>query len=151
MRTLKKHRQTRYFFCFAICVASTVGIAHANNIFTLFIFYELLMLATYPLVIHEETPEAMKAGRKYLAYVLTGGVVILLGMAWTYHLAGTLTFADHGFLSGHGSPEVLRVLFMIFIIGFGVKAAIIPLHAWLPTAMVAPTPVSAPSFMLRRS
>ena len=143
MRTLKEHRQTRYFFCFAICVAATVGIAHANNLFTLFIFYELLTLATYPLVIHEETPKAMKAGRKYLAYTLTGDVVILLGMAWTYYLAGTLTFADHGFLSGHGSPEVLRVLFTIFIIGFGVKAAIMPLHAWLPSAMVAPTPVSA--------
>ncbi|ATZ61836.2 MAG: monovalent cation/H+ antiporter subunit D family protein [Methanosarcinales archaeon Met12] len=143
MRALEEHRQTRYFFFFGICVASTVGIAHANNLFTLFIFYELLTLATYPLVIHKETPEAMKAGRKYLAYTLTGGVVILLGMVWTYYLAGTLTFADHGFLSGHGSPEVLRVLFMIFIIGFGVKAAIMPLHAWLPTAMVAPTPVSA--------
>ena len=143
MRALEEHRQTRYFFYFAICVASTVGIAHANNLFTLFIFYELLTLATYPLVIHEETPAAMRAGRKYLAYTLTGGVVILLGMAWTYYLAGTLTFADHGFLSGHGSPEVLRTLFMIFIIGFGVKAAIMPLHAWLPSAMVAPTPVSA--------
>ncbi len=143
MRALEEHRQTRYFFFFGICVASTVGIAHANNLFTLFIFYELLTLATYPLVIHKETPEAMKAGRKYLAYTLTGGVVILLGMVWTYYLAGTLTFADHGFLSGHGSPEVLRVLFMIFIIGFGVKAAIMPLHAWLPTAMIAPTPVSA--------
>lgn len=143
MRTLKEQKQTRYFFCFALCVASTVGIAHAGNLFTLFIFYELLTLATYPLVIHKETPDAMKAGRKYLAFTLTGGVIILLGMVWTYSLAGTLTFADQGFLAGYGTPEELRLLFLLFIIGFGVKAAIMPLHGWLPSAMVAPTPVSA--------
>jgi len=143
MRTLKEEKQTRYFFCFALCVASAVGIAHADNLFTLYIFYELLTLATYPLVIHEETPEAMSAGRKYLTFTLTGGVIILLGMVWTHYLAGTLSFADQGFLAGYGTPEELRLLFLIFIIGFGVKAAIMPLHAWLPAAMIAPTPVSA--------
>lgn len=143
MRNLHEHNQTRYFFAFAVCVAATVGIAYAGNLFTLFIFYEMLSIGAYPLVIHHETDEAMRSGRKYLIYVLFGGVMVLGTMTMTYVLAGTLTFAQTGILAGTASPNLLRILFLTFIMGFGVKAAIMPLHSWLPNAMVAPTPVSA--------
>lgn len=144
MRNLHEHNQTRYFFAFAVCVAATVGIAYAGNLFTLFIFYELLSIGAYPLVIHHETDEAMRSGRKYLLYVLFGGVMVLGSMAMTYVLAGTLTLSQTGILSTEmASPNFLRLLFLTFILGFGVKAAIMPLHSWLPSAMVAPTPVSA--------
>lgn len=143
MRLLHEHAQTRYYTFFAICITTTVGIAFADNLLTLFIFYELLTLATYPLVIHEETPEALAAGRKYLIYLVTAGVFILFGMVITYSLTGTLQFSSSGILAGSAGPDVLRALFIIFIIGFGTKAAIMPLHGWLPSAMVAPTPVSA--------
>jgi multicomponent Na+:H+ antiporter subunit D len=144
MRNLHEHNQTRYFFAFAVCVAATVGIAYAGNLFTLFIFYEMLSIGAYPLVIHHETDEAMRSGRKYLLYVLFGGVMVLGSMAMTYVLAGTLTLSQTGILSTQmASPNFLRLLFMTFIMGFGVKAAIMPFHSWLPAAMVAPTPVSA--------
>ena len=143
MRGLREHAQTRYFFCFALCLSSAIGIAFAANLLTLFIFYEIMTIATYPLVIHKETPEAMRAGRKYLIYLLTGGILILLGMVITYSLTGTLSFADNGILAGSGSTQVLRALFAIFIVGFGMKAALMPLHGWLPSAMIAPTPVSS--------
>jgi multicomponent Na+:H+ antiporter subunit D len=141
-----EHAKVRFFGFFAICVSSTVGIAFAGNLFTLFIFYELLTIATYPLVIHEETPEAMKAGRKYLIYTLTGGTIILLCIAFTFYLSGTLTLSKTGVFSKEviaQNSQILILLFAAFIIGFGVKSAIMPLHGWLPTAMVAPTPVSA--------
>lgn len=143
MRNLQEHNQTRYFFAFAVCVAATVGIAYAGNLFTFFIFYELLSIGAYPLVIHHETDEAMRSGRKYLLYVLFGGVMILGSMAMTYVLAGTLTLSQTGILAGTASPNFLRLLFLTFIMGFAVKAAIMPFHSWLPAAMVAPTPVSA--------
>ena len=139
----KEHHKVRFFGFFAICVSTTVGIAYASNLFTLFIFYELLTIATYPLVIHEETPEAMKAGRKYLIYTLTGGAFILFAIAMTFYLSGTLTLAKPGILSIKYGTKALSLLFACYIIGFGVKAAIMPLHSWLPSAMVAPTPVTA--------
>ncbi|GBE17513.1 Na(+)/H(+) antiporter subunit A [archaeon BMS3Abin16] len=143
MRNLEEHNQTRYFFAFAVCVAATVGIAYSGNLFTLFIFYELLSIGAYPLVIHHESDEAMRAGRKYLLYVLFGGVMVLGAMTMTYVLAGTLSFGHNGILAGTASPAFLRLLFLTFVLGFGVKSAIMPLHSWLPSAMVAPTPVSA--------
>lgn len=143
MRSLKEHAQTRYFFCFAIALSATMGIAFAGNLLTLFIFYEILTVSTYPLVAHKETAEAIKAGRKYLAYTLTGGAILLFSIAFTYHLTGRLDFVGGGFLEGHGSKNVLALLFITFILGFGIKAAIMPLHEWLPTAMIAPIPVSA--------
>ncbi|MFC1524858.1 monovalent cation/H+ antiporter subunit D family protein [Planctomycetota bacterium] len=143
MRTSTSPQQTRYFFCFAMALAATIGIAFAANLFTLFIFYEMLTIATYPLVAHKETPEAIKAGRKYLIYTLTAASLIMLGMGLTYWLTGTLDFKSGGFLSGELSKGILYFLFAAFIIGFGTKAAIMPLHEWLPSAMVAPTPVSA--------
>jgi multicomponent Na+:H+ antiporter subunit D len=144
MRNLHEHNQTRYFFSFAVCVAATVGIAYSGNLFTFFIFYEMLSIGAYPLVIHHETDEAMRSGRKYLLYVLFGGVMVLGSMTMTYVLAGTLTLGQNGILStALASPNFLRLLFLTFIMGFGVKSAIMPFHSWLPSAMVAPTPVSA--------
>jgi multicomponent Na+:H+ antiporter subunit D len=143
MRGLNEHAQTRYFFCFAIALSATMGIAFSANLLTLFVFYEILTMATYPLVAHKETPEAIKGGRKYLTYTLTAGVVILLSMAIIYRLTGTLDFKPGGFMAGNASDDMLRFLFTALVMSFGVKAAIMPLHEWLPTAMVAPTPVSA--------
>jgi len=143
MRGLKEHAQTRYFFCFTLALSATIGVAFAANLLTLFLFYEILTLSTYPLVAHKETLGALAAGRKYLAYLLTAAVFILFAIAYTYQLTGSLDFVAGGFLSGKGSPEVLRLLFIAFILGFGTKAAFLPIHEWLPTAMIAPTPVSA--------
>jgi multicomponent Na+:H+ antiporter subunit D len=138
-----EHSKVRFFGFFALCVSTTVGIAFAENLLTLFLFYESLTIVTYPLVIHEETPEAFKAGRKYLTYTLIGGAFVLIGTVLTYQTAGTLTLSKPGILSLANGTQVLTVLFVTLIAGFGVKAAIMPLHGWLPSAMVAPTPVSA--------
>ncbi len=144
MRSLNEHAQTRYFFCFAVCLSATMGIAFSANLITFFIFYEILTVATYPLVMHMETKEAYLGSRKYLVYTLVAGVVLLLALAIIYSMTGTLDFTPGGFLAGHGiNTGLLIFLFVLLIMGCGVKAGIMPLHEWLPTAMVAPTPVSA--------
>jgi multicomponent Na+:H+ antiporter subunit D len=143
MRGLNEHAQTRFFFCFAIALFATLGIAFSANLLTLFIFYETLTMATYPLVSHKETPEAIKGGRKYLTYTLTAGVVILFALATMYYFTGTLDFKPGGFIAGHVSEDMVKFLFIALVLGFGVKAGMMPFHEWLPTAMVAPTPVSA--------
>jgi len=145
MRALEEKNQTRYFFAFAMSLSATatMGIAFAGDLLTFFIFYEWLVIATYPLVAHRETKEAMLGGRKYLVYSLSAGALFLLAIAWTYQATGTLAFQPGGFLNSITDPKTLTVLFVLFIYGCGVKAALFPVHAWLPTAMVAPTPVSA--------
>ncbi|WP_405242197.1 complex I subunit 5 family protein [Lentisalinibacter salinarum] len=137
------HR-SRFFGYFSLCVTATVGLAMAGNLLTFLVFYEALTLTTYPLVVHRETEVARRAGRIYLAYTLLGGVLLLTGTVWLYALTGTLEFVDRGFVAGLGiDPGVLRAVFAVLILGVGVKAALVPLHAWLPRAMVAPAPVSA--------
>jgi multicomponent Na+:H+ antiporter subunit D len=143
-RAERERRQTRYFAAFAACLFATIGLALAGNLLTFYVFYELLTVAGYPLVIHRETPEAVRAGRVYLAYTLGGGVALLAAVAWTSALAGRADFVAGGFLGGTAaSTTVLWSVFVLFVVGCGVKAAVLPLHTWLPLAMVAPTPVSA--------
>ena len=143
MRAGSYAHQTGYFAWFAVCLSATIGIAFAANLVTFFIFYEILTLATYPLVIHFRTEEAVRAGRQYLAYTLIAGQCLLLAIAAVHVIAPGEGFQPGGFLAGRASAPVLTVLFVLFIIGVGVKAGIMPLHGWLPAAMVAPTPVSA--------
>jgi len=143
MRALKEHAQTRFYFCFALAILGAVGVALSGNLVTMYIFYEILTVSTYPLVAHEQSSEALFAGRKYLAYLLTGGCFLLGAVALTYSIAGTTDFRPGGILTGTmASRSMFIILFILFIIGF-MKAAYMPFHSWLPTAMVAPTPVSA--------
>lgn len=138
------HR-SRFFGFFSLCVTATVGVAMAGNLFTFFFFYELLTLTTYPLVVHRGTPSALRAGNVYLMYTLTGGAVLLIGVVWLYGLLGRVEFAPGGSVSvlGPAYAGQLRFIFFLLIAGIGVKAALVPLHGWLPHAMVAPAPVSA--------
>ena len=155
MRSLKEHAQTRYFVCFALALSATIGVAFSANLFTLFLFYEALTLVTYPLVGHKETAEAKAGARKYVIYLLGAAKVgLMAAIILTYHVAGTLEFRNDGFHSESTSPIVVPVeqimaqpmlllmIFTLFLFGFA-KNALMPLHSWLPAAMVAPTPVSA--------
>ncbi len=145
MRGLQEHAQARYYACFALVIGATMGVALSSNLFSLFLFYEILTVATYPLVVHKESEEAFAAGRKYLVYTLSGGVAILAGMMLLQGLAGpaALTFTAGGNATLVGiAPDLARVGFLLLFAGFGVKATIMPLHGWLPSAMIAPTPVS---------
>ncbi|MDI6778719.1 MAG: monovalent cation/H+ antiporter subunit D family protein [Bacteroidota bacterium] len=144
MRGLEEHKQTRYFASFAVALSATMGIAFASNLVTFVLFYEILTISTYPLVIHKETPEAISAGRKYLAFTLSAGVILIIVIGWIYTITGSVDFQAGGMLKNVSLDSyTLIALFIMFIIGTGVKAAIMPLHSWLPAAMVAPTPVSA--------
>ena len=135
--------RVRFFGFFALCVSTTVGIAFAENLLTFFLFYETLTLCTYPLVVHAETPQALRAGRIYLTYTLIGGGFALIGSVMTLNATGSLTLGQTGILSADLGTFTLVTIFVTLVVGFGVKAAIMPLHGWLPIAMVAPTPVSA--------
>jgi NADH-quinone oxidoreductase subunit L/multicomponent Na+:H+ antiporter subunit D len=143
MRGLSEDSQTRYFASFAASVSTAIGVAFAGNLVTLFIFYELLTVATYPLVAHDETAEARAAGRKYLAYTFIGGVAVLSGTVLVFWMAGTTSFTPGGIEAlADADPAFARLAFALLAGGFGVKAALMPMHSWLPDAMVAPTPVS---------
>ncbi|MGB0722637.1 MAG: complex I subunit 5 family protein [Gammaproteobacteria bacterium] len=138
------HR-SRFFGFFSLCVSATVGLALAGNLVTFIIFYELLTLATYPLVAHRGTPDALNGARIYLRYTLFGGALLLIGGVWLHHLVGAAPFVEGGILDRlpEDSHGTLKVIFVLLIAGLGVKAALVPLHGWLPRAMVAPAPVSA--------
>ena len=141
----KGPHRSRFFGFFSICVGATVGIAMAGNLFTFLLFYELLTLATYPLVVHRGTADALKAGRIYLIYTLSGGLALLLGTLWLSVLAGGTDFVPRGIVADltEDHSGTLQIIFVLLIAGVGVKAALVPLHAWLPISMVAPAPVSA--------
>jgi multicomponent Na+:H+ antiporter subunit D len=144
MRHLNEHAQTRFFACFATSLAAAVGGAFAANLFTLVIFYEVLSLVTYPLVYHHEDEEGWTGSRKYLVYLMGASKSVLLAaLALTYQIAGSLDFVPEGLLAGADTPPLLlTAIYFCYLFGFA-KAAVMPMHAWLPAAMVAPTPVSA--------
>lgn len=143
MRSHHEIHQTRFYAFFAIAIGATMGIALAQNLFTLFLFYELLTISTYPLVTHAGTPEARRGGRVYLGVLMgTSMGFLLLAVIWTWQLTGTTGFKAGGILAGQASPLVIGILYGLFVFGIG-KAALMPFHRWLPAAMVAPTPVSA--------
>jgi len=143
MRGHHEKHQTRFYAFFAIAIASTIGAAFAANLVTLFVFYEALTLSTFPLVTHAGTDEARRAGRTYLGVLIGSSIgLLLLAIAWTWNLTGSVTFTPGGILAGHATDGTVLVLYALFLFGIG-KAALMPLHRWLPAAMVAPTPVSA--------
>ena len=143
MRGHHETDQTRFYACFAVAIASAIGVAFAANLLTLFVFYEALTLSTYPLVTHSGTPEARRAGRVYLGILLGTSIGFqLFAILWTWMLAGTTDFRAGGILAGHAGPAATGLLLALFVFGIG-KAAVMPFHRWLPAAMVAPTPVSA--------
>ncbi|MCB1501962.1 MAG: monovalent cation/H+ antiporter subunit D family protein [Bauldia sp.] len=143
MRAEQAHRQTLFYVCFALALAATMGIALAGNLFTLFLFYELLTFTTWPLVTHRATREARDAGRLYLLMLFGASTMLLLpAIAWTGLAAGTLDFTPGGILAGNVGGIGLGILLALYVFGTA-KAAVMPVHFWLPAAMVAPTPVSA--------
>lgn len=143
MRGNHEHAQTRFYTCFAIAIAAALGMAFSANLLTLFIFYEVLTLSTYPLVTHNEDEEARMGGRTYLGILLATSIGLLLpGILWVYAVTGTLDFQPGGILAGHIEGPIVGFMLFLFMYGTG-KAALMPIHRWLPAAMVAPTPVSA--------
>jgi multicomponent Na+:H+ antiporter subunit D len=137
--------RARFFGFFSLCVAATMGIACAGNLFTFFIFYELLTLSTWPLVVHRGSRAGLDGGRTYLLYTLAGSALLLLGLIWLYALTGSQDFILGGTVAEvvEGREDALRMVFLLIMAGLAVKAALVPLHGWLPQAMVAPAPVSA--------
>lgn len=147
MRSLNEHAQTRYYFCFAVAIFGAQGVAFSGNIFTLYLFYEIITMFTYPLVAHHQDVEAYAGGRKYLVYLVGSSKLFFLpAMVITYLLCGTLDFHMGDIVQGmfppNADPTLVSLAYWLYFFGLA-KAAVMPLHNWLPSAMVAPTPVSA--------
>ena len=143
MRAHHEKNQTRFYALFAVAIGSTMGVAFAGNMFTLFLWYEVLTVSTYPLVAHAGTPEARRGARTYVTILLGTSIGLqLLAILITYSFTGTLDFREGGILAGKVDPAWAGLLYALYVFGIG-KAAVMPFHLWLPSAMVAPTPVSA--------
>ena len=143
MRGNHEKHQTRFAICYAIAIHAAMAIAWSGNLLTLFIFYEVLTFSTYPLVTHKESKEAMTAGRIYMGILVGTSIVLLLpAMIWVWSKVGHLDFTSGGILKDVIDPYYAPFILGLFAYGIG-KAALMPIHRWLPTAMVAPTPVSA--------
>ncbi|MEM9256310.1 MAG: monovalent cation/H+ antiporter subunit D family protein [Pseudomonadota bacterium] len=143
MRGNREKKQTRFYTCFALALSATMGVAFAGNLFTLFLCYELLTLSTFPLVAHKGDEATVRSARTYLSVLLCTSIGLLLpAIIWTYHVAGTGDFTVGGILAGNIEGADVGLLLALFVFGIG-KAAVMPVHRWLPAAMVAPTPVSA--------
>jgi multicomponent Na+:H+ antiporter subunit D len=124
--------ETRYFVFFMLSLGWMLGVAFAGNLVTLLVFYELFSILVYPLVVHEETPEAIRAGTKYIVYILVGGSLILMGVIFCFYLAGNQPLTPGGILDPDTDRTLLLVTFWCLVAGFGVKAALMPLHGWVP-------------------
>ena len=145
MRGNREPNQTRFYVFYALSITCAIGIAFAGNLLTLFIFYEAMTLCTYPLVTHKASKEARRGGRVYIGILLGASILFLLpAVVITYNLAGNIDFAESRAMLENVSIEDWKLfgLLLLFLFGFA-KAAIMPMHFWLPAAMVAPTPVSA--------
>ncbi|MEK9726883.1 MAG: proton-conducting transporter membrane subunit, partial [Candidatus Margulisiibacteriota bacterium] len=143
MRGANEKNQTRFFICFAIAISATMGVAFSANLLTLYIFYELLSISTYALVGHHQGEEAKAGARKYVIFLFGGSIGLALpALILIYQMTGTLDFTYSGILPDFYDPKFYVLILLMFLYGFG-KAGLMPLHAWLPGAMVAPTPVSS--------
>jgi len=143
LRGNAERNQTRFYAFFAIAIAATIGVAFSGNLLTLFLFYEALTLSTYPLVAHQGDERARRGARTYLLILLATSIGLLLpAIVWTWLAAGSLDFTPGGLLGGRIEGTPAAALLLLFVLGTG-KAAVMPVHRWLPAAMVAPTPVSA--------
>jgi multicomponent Na+:H+ antiporter subunit D len=146
MRGLDEHAQTRFNACFALAIFGAIGVAFSDNLFTMYLFYEIVSICTYPLVAHHQDKEGYEGGRKYIVYLTaTAKAFLLPAMILIYVLTGTLDFAGDisgGILPDGLSKPVVVMLYVFCLFGFA-KNGVMPFHHWLPGAMVAPTPVSA--------
>ena len=146
MRGLKEHAQTRFNACFALAIFGAIGVAFSNNLFTMYLFYEIVSVCTYPLVAHHQDDEGYHGGRKYLVYLTaTAKAFLLPAMILIYVLTGTLDFATtitSGIFPKEANSVLVTMLYIFCLFGFA-KNGVMPFHHWLPGAMVAPTPVSA--------
>ena len=143
MRGNSEKHQTRFYALFAIAIFAVMGIAFASNLLTLFLFYEVLTLSTYPLVAHKGDAKTIQSARIYLGILLGTSIGLLLpAIIWTYATTGSMDFQPGGILAGKLDGPAVGLLLALFVFGIG-KAAVMPVHRWLPAAMVAPTPVSA--------
>lgn len=143
---MEHEQRTRQFYTFfTLTLAVILGVSYSGNLFTLYAYYELLTLCTLPLVIHAGTEEALASGKKYIIYSFAGASLVVLGMMILYAITGTMTFVPRGIFGALRTvdQQLIRFSYIAMFLGFGVKAALVPFHSWLPNAMVAPTPVSA--------
>lgn len=141
-----EERPNTFFAFYTMTYAITLAVAMAANLFTLYVFYECLTLITLPLVVHKQDAKSVRAGRKYLYFSISGAALAFIALVFTLHYGATTDFTLGGILdmtkvAGH--EQMLRLVFLLAFIGFGTKAAVFPMYAWLPAASVAPTPVTA--------